>query len=246
MFARLGNLVVRRPWWTIGAWLLIIVAVVSMAPQLTSTTDQSAFLPSHYESIQAAQLQEKAFPHAAAPAAIVVFERTHGAALSAADETAVGDIAGQLNQVHLKDVTGVQAVPPPDNRLIQIAAVQMIKVTDPSDTRQSDAVKPSRMLPPHAGRVQLVKLLVPRQVGPDDLVGHKGRDREPTRNKACPAYRKRQEIHRPLWTTNCSAGRPASRSRQEHAAPPPVALASAPDPQRGATCPNTPWSSASA
>jgi len=144
MFARLGKLVVRRPWWTIGAWLLIIVAVVSMAPQLTSTTDQSSFLPSHYESIQAAQLQEKAFPHSAAPAAIVVFERTDGAPLSAADESTVGSVAGQLNQAHLKDVTGVQAAPPPDNRLVQIAAVGMTKVTNPNDTRQSDAVKALR------------------------------------------------------------------------------------------------------
>lgn len=144
MFARLGKLVVRRPLWTISAWVLIIVAVVSMAPQLTSTTDQSAFLPSHYESIQAAQLQEKAFPNSAAPAAIVVFERTDGAPLSEADTEVVGAIAGQLNQARLKDVTGVQAVPPSDNRIVQIAAVQMTKVTNPSDTRQSDAVKALR------------------------------------------------------------------------------------------------------
>ncbi|WP_024799344.1 MMPL family transporter [Nocardia sp. BMG51109] len=144
MFARLGSLVVRRPWWTIGAWVLIIIGVVASAPTLTSTTDQSAFLPSHYESIQAAELQEKAFPDAAAPAAIVVFERSDGAPLSPADVTAVESVTGQLNQARLKDVTGIQAAPPSDNRLVQIAAVQMTKVTNPSDTRQNDAVEELR------------------------------------------------------------------------------------------------------
>jgi putative drug exporter of the RND superfamily len=144
MFARLGALVVRRPWWTISAWVLIIVAVVSMAPKLTPTTDQADFLPSHYESIQAAQLQQKAFPDSAAPAAIVVFERTDGAPLNAADAAAVGSIAAELNNAQLKDVTGVQAVPPSGNRLIQIAAVQLTKITNPSDTRQTDAVKALR------------------------------------------------------------------------------------------------------
>jgi len=107
MFARLGSLVVRRPWWTIGAWVLIIAAVAATAPKLTATTDQSAFLPSHYESIQAAQLQEKAFPNATTPAAIVVFERGDGAPISAADAATVATIAGQLNQVKLKDVIGI-------------------------------------------------------------------------------------------------------------------------------------------
>ncbi|MEV0797514.1 MMPL family transporter [Kribbella sp. NPDC050281] len=144
MFARLGSLVVRHPWRTIGAWVVIIIGVVATAPALNSTTDQSAFLPSHYESIQAAKLQEKAFPNAAAPAAIVVFERSDGAPLTAADAATVESVTGQLNQAQLKDVTGIQAVPPPDNRLIQIAAVQMTKVTNPSDTRQSDAVKALR------------------------------------------------------------------------------------------------------
>ena len=144
MFARLGSLVVRRPWWTIGAWVLIIAAVAATAPKLTATTDQSAFLPSHYESIQAAQLQEKAFPNATTPAAIVVFERSDGAPISAADAATVATIAGQLNQAKLKDVTGIQAVPPTGNRLIQIAAVELTKITNPSDTRQNDAVKALR------------------------------------------------------------------------------------------------------
>ncbi|MQY24912.1 MMPL family transporter [Nocardia aurantia] len=144
MFARLGALVVRRPWLTIGAWVLIVIVVALSAPKLTATTDQSAFLPSHYESIQALQLQEKAFPNAESPAAIVVFERADGAPLTDADAATVAAVTTKLGDAHIKDVTGIQAVPPSGNRLIQIASVQMTKITSQSDTRQSDAVKALR------------------------------------------------------------------------------------------------------
>ncbi|MBB5912931.1 RND superfamily putative drug exporter [Nocardia transvalensis] len=144
MFARLGALVVHHPWKTIGLWVLIVIAVVATAPKLASTTDQSDFLPSHYESIQAMQLQEKAFPQASAPAAILVFERSDGAALSPADSAAVEKIATQLREANIENVTGIQAAPPSDNRLVQIAAVQMTKPTGASDTRQNDAVKDLR------------------------------------------------------------------------------------------------------
>ncbi|MGV9674863.1 MMPL family transporter [Nocardia sp. NPDC003482] len=144
MFARLGRLVVRHPWKTIGLWVLIVIAVVATAPKLTSTTDQSDFLPSHYESIQAAQLQEKAFPQVSAPAAIIVFERSDGAPLTDADAATVAAVTTQLSDAHLADVTAIQATPPSENRLIQIAAVQMTKITSAGDTRQADAVKALR------------------------------------------------------------------------------------------------------
>ncbi|RDI46190.1 MMPL family transporter [Nocardia mexicana] len=144
MFARLGAVVVHNPWKTIGLWVLIVIAVMATAPKLASTTDQSDFLPSHYESIQAMELQEKAFPQSSAPAAIVVFERGDGAPLEAADSAAVESITAQLRQAGIENVTGIQAAPPSDNRLIQIAAVQMTKATGASDTRQSDAVRDLR------------------------------------------------------------------------------------------------------
>ncbi|MFD0366006.1 MMPL family transporter [Nocardia sp. GCM10030253] len=144
MFARLGRLVVHHPWKVIGAWLLIAIAVVVSAPKLTSTTDQSEFLPSHYESIQAMQLQQKAFPQSAAPAAILVFVRDDGAPLNDENSAMIAGIAAKLGDEKIKDVTGIQAVPPAENRLVQIAAVQMTKVTTAGDTTQSDAVKALR------------------------------------------------------------------------------------------------------
>lgn len=144
MFARLGALVVHHPWKTIGLWVLIVIAVIATAPKLTSTTDQSDFLPSHYESIQAMQAQERAFPQSSAPAAILVFERSDGAPLTDADAATVQAITTELADAHIQNVTGLAAVPPSENRLVQIAAVQMVKVTSATDTRQSDAVRDLR------------------------------------------------------------------------------------------------------
>src|SRR5579872_3780264 len=50
-FARLGWMVVRHPWRVIGVWLIAAVAVIMSSPGLPTTSDESSFLPSHYESI---------------------------------------------------------------------------------------------------------------------------------------------------------------------------------------------------
>lgn len=96
MFAALGRLTTRRPWFVVGAWIVLAVLVVSFAPRLTSTTDQSEFLPSDYESIRAATLQEEEFSAASTPGAILVFERADGKKLSRADITEVGRIGEEL------------------------------------------------------------------------------------------------------------------------------------------------------
>ncbi|MEV6273991.1 MMPL family transporter [Nocardia sp. NPDC051832] len=144
MFARLGRVVVHHPWKVIGLWVVAIVAVLASAPEFSSTTDQSAFLPSHYESIQAMKLQEKAFPQNSAPAALIVVARQDGAPLSEADSASVLATSTELAGEHVKGVTGVHATPPSENRLIQVIAVQMDKVTNPADKTQGDAVKELR------------------------------------------------------------------------------------------------------
>ncbi|GAB2669288.1 MMPL family transporter [Nocardia goodfellowii] len=144
MFARLGRVVVHHPWKVIGLWAVAIVAVLATAPEFTSTTDQSSFLPSHYESIQAMQLQEKAFPQASAPAALIVVAREDGAPLTESDSASVLATATELAGEHVKGVTGVHPTPPSENRLIQVIAVQMDKVTNPADKTQGDAVRALR------------------------------------------------------------------------------------------------------
>jgi RND superfamily putative drug exporter len=64
VFAALGRVVVRNPLKVILAWVVVSVAVVAFSPRLTDiiNADQTSFLPDSYESVQAQQLAEQAFP----------------------------------------------------------------------------------------------------------------------------------------------------------------------------------------
>ncbi len=144
MFAALGRLVVRHPVWVIVAWVVAAAAIIGFAPKLTSTDDEASFLPAHYESVQAIDLQQKAFPQAATPAAIIVFERRDGGKLTDADSGTVTAIGQKLTAAHIPNVTAVATTPASANKLIQIIAVQMPQQSNPNDKRQSDAVKALR------------------------------------------------------------------------------------------------------
>jgi putative drug exporter of the RND superfamily len=145
MFAALGRFVTRFPWLVIGAWVLLAVGVVSFAPTLTSTTDEAEFLPKHYESIQAASVQEKQFPTQSQPGAILVFSRADGDPLSAADSARVEQIVTALNpKLDTKVFAGAAAQPPSENKLVQIAVVGLTKNATGFDTPAIDAAKDLR------------------------------------------------------------------------------------------------------
>ncbi|MFD9691119.1 MMPL family transporter [Kitasatospora sp. NPDC059146] len=114
MFHRLGQFAVRRAWWVIAAWLVAMVAIFISAPKVSSQTDEASFLPKHYESIQAAEVQAKAFPAAFTPDALILFERNDGAALTDADTKAMGKLTQDLAG---KKIDGVEAVNPPADKL---------------------------------------------------------------------------------------------------------------------------------
>ncbi|HJQ04354.1 MAG TPA: MMPL family transporter, partial [Nocardioides sp.] len=98
MFAALGRFVSQKPWWVVGAWLLIAGLVIAFAPGLKSTTDQSSFLPSKYESIKAANTMAAEFPEFSTQSgATLAFSRTDGAALTAQDLTQASSIVKSLN-----------------------------------------------------------------------------------------------------------------------------------------------------
>ena len=75
---------------------LLAVVVVALAPSLQTTTDESEFLPDHYESIKAAQVQSDEFADSTTPAAILVFQREDGGELTEEDQQEVGRIAEEL------------------------------------------------------------------------------------------------------------------------------------------------------
>ena len=62
IFAALGRVVVHHPWRVIAVWIIAAFAVIATAPSLPTTSNESSFLPRSYESIQASNLQARAFP----------------------------------------------------------------------------------------------------------------------------------------------------------------------------------------
>ncbi|MFC8710124.1 MMPL family transporter [Streptomyces sp. NPDC057197] len=125
MFRRIGNMVVRHPVWTIVAWLFAAVAIVATAPSLPSNSDESSFLPKSYESIKAADLQERAFPSAFTPSAIALYRRADGGALTAADRKDVDRITSELGKQHIDQVQKVVPGSPSKDGKYTMTLVQM-------------------------------------------------------------------------------------------------------------------------
>ncbi|GLW70624.1 putative membrane protein [Kitasatospora phosalacinea] len=109
MFHRLGHFVVKRAWWVIAAWVIGMIAIAATAPKISAQTDEASFLPKHYESIQAAELQEKAFPTSFTPSAYALFERNDGGALTEKDKADIARITQGLTD---KKIDSVQQVVP--------------------------------------------------------------------------------------------------------------------------------------
>src|ERR1700733_900673 len=144
-FAALGRIVTGHPWLVIAVWIIAAVGIVATAPALPTTTNEASFLPSHYESIRAQNLQNRAFPQAGkidSAAAIIVFARSDRGRLTAADKAKVASIASTLNGKHIKNIVSVTAGPPSSNGLVQTAYVAMSNsLVNGSGTQAGDAVK---------------------------------------------------------------------------------------------------------
>ena len=109
MFERVGRFVVHNPWKVIAAWLLATAAIVMFAPKLGDVInrDQTEFLPSRYESVQALDLAERAFGNGNDSSATIVVKRTDNQPLTAGDQAAVDGLAGRLRDAGIERVTGV-------------------------------------------------------------------------------------------------------------------------------------------
>ncbi|GAA2947443.1 MULTISPECIES: MMPL family transporter [Streptomycetaceae] len=111
MFRGIGRFSVNRPWLVVALWLVATAALIALAPQMKPTSDQAEFLPSHFESVRAVEIQKDAFPQSRQPAAIGVFQRADGGALTADDKKEVGEIAAGLQGAKLAKITDVVADP---------------------------------------------------------------------------------------------------------------------------------------
>jgi RND superfamily putative drug exporter len=125
-------------------WIVVSVLIILTAPKLSSTADQSEFLPSKYESIKAAKLQTDAFPQQTGVGALLVFDRTDGGRLTDADTAKVGHVVNQLDGEVGKVFSGVTAQPPSQNKLVQLAVVGIAKDKNPYDPDAIDAIKKLR------------------------------------------------------------------------------------------------------
>lgn len=127
-FAALGRMVVRHPWRVIALWVIAAVAVVATASPLPTTSNESSFLPSSYESIRANDLQTQAFPQSGnvtADAAIIVFARADGGKLTSADSAKVASVTQQLSARHIKNILAVTPGSASPNKLVQTGLVSM-------------------------------------------------------------------------------------------------------------------------
>ena len=147
-FAWLGRTVVRHPWRVIALWIVAAVAIIATAPALPTTTNESSFLPSSYESIRAANLQDKAFPatgNVTSDAAIIVFARADSGRLTTADSTEIAGIATSLTGRHIRNIISYTPSAPSPNHLVQTISVAMPNaVANGTGTASADAVKTLR------------------------------------------------------------------------------------------------------
>ncbi|WP_026414436.1 MMPL family transporter [Actinomadura oligospora] len=146
MFARLARFVVRHPWYTIVAWLIIGVLVVFLAPGAKKKSDQKDFMPSKYESIQATKVLSEAFPQHEDATAFVVVKRTDGAPITPADSAKVTAAAKALTDKHYKSVQGFMAGPQTlaPNKAVQIISVPMTGTDSKAQKAQGQAIKDMR------------------------------------------------------------------------------------------------------
>jgi putative drug exporter of the RND superfamily len=143
MFKKLARFVVHNPWKVIAAWVAATVAIVGLAPGLGEVInrDQTEFLPSSYESVQAMDLAESAFGTGNQASATVVLKRSAGGELTEADQARAGEIAQRLRSAGIERVTAVvtgpQALSP--NKQVQLINVGLQGIGD--DPKLLDAVQ---------------------------------------------------------------------------------------------------------
>lgn len=113
MFARLARFVVGHPWWVIGGWVVVAVLVLTLSPQLVNYTsnNNTTFLPTSYESVQAQQVASKYFPAQSGATGTIVVTANNSSELTSADQQKVTDLAAALTADKIPNVVSVTTSP---------------------------------------------------------------------------------------------------------------------------------------
>ena len=87
MLNQLGKFITRNRWWVIAVWVVVSVVIAAFSPKLSSVTssDQTSFLPNKYESVQAGNIGDKAFPQSKDDTEILLVSRKDGGKLTTGD-----------------------------------------------------------------------------------------------------------------------------------------------------------------
>jgi putative drug exporter of the RND superfamily len=144
MFARIGHFVVRHPWKIIVAWVAVAALVVALSPPIDDVVNQDdkSFVPDSYESSKASAAEAQAFPDSKDGSSLIVFKRSDGGKLTAADHQRIASTVRELNAEHVRHVDGVAT----NRRLIspkgdtQLAAIKFTK-RDVDDEAQNAVVE---------------------------------------------------------------------------------------------------------
>jgi RND superfamily putative drug exporter len=148
MFGWLGKFVVRRAWWVIAGWVIASAAIIGLSPSLSDITsaEQSDFLPDKYESVQAIELSQRAFPQQATSSALVVVKRSDGAPLTDENTQEVVQLAGKLQQRNIARTQNY--VTDPQRSVAPDKSIQLINVglqaESPDDPELLNAIRDLR------------------------------------------------------------------------------------------------------
>ncbi len=83
MFSFISRLVIRRPWLVILGWLVLAIALWSVAPRWDEITkdDNVRDFPPDFPSVVGQELLERGFPQDAASSQVVLVVRAQGRSL---------------------------------------------------------------------------------------------------------------------------------------------------------------------
>jgi putative drug exporter of the RND superfamily len=142
LFGRLGDFVIARPWWIISGWIAAVVLVVVLSPQLVTFTsnNNSSFLPSSYESVQAQSVAAKYFPSAAGATGTIAVSAADNGALSTVDQQKVAALATSLTSDKIASVESVTTSPLYLSSNMKVQLIQVVFSGQAGDAGPNAAV----------------------------------------------------------------------------------------------------------